>query len=205
MMSDSPYVVVMAIFDTDEKGIQAYKDLRRAEKEKKIDLENTVLVSKDDDGKIHIKEEAEKISTEAGIGALVGGAIGLLAGPAGVVALGAIGAALGGVSAKLDDVGFEDARLKSLGERLEPDKAAIVAVTEGKYAQKLGEELVNRGAQVATEELPKDFKQILDEGGSFAYRIAEDEAQEAAVELGLVEPEIKDYVADESESGTEQS
>ena len=59
-MSEEQYVVVLAVFDTDEDGIQAYKDLREAEKDKKIDLENSVVVSKDDDGKIRIKEEAEK-------------------------------------------------------------------------------------------------------------------------------------------------
>ncbi len=204
-MSDAPYVVVLAVFDDDQAGVQAYKDLRKAEKDKKIDLENSVVVSKDEEGKILINEEAEKIAGGVGKGALVGGALGLLAGPPGVIALGAIGAALGGLTAKLDDVGFDDTRLKKLGERLEPDKAAIVAVTEGKYAEKLVAELENRAAQVAVEDLPKDFKQILEEGGSFAWRIAEDEAQEAGVELGLIKPEFKDYVSDEGEPGADQS
>ena len=204
-MSESPYVVVLAVFDDDGVGAQAYEDLRNAEKDKKIDLENTVLVSKDDEGKIHIKEEAEKIAGEAGIGALVGGALGLLAGPAGVIVFGTIGAALGGMSAKLDDVGFDDTRLKNLGERLEPGKSAIVTVTEGKYSEKLVEELKNRNARVAVEDLPKDFEQILDDGGGFAYRIAADEAQEAAVELGLIKPEFKDYVSGEQEPGADHS
>ena len=204
-MSDSPYVVVLAVFDDDEVGIQAYKDLRAAEKDKKIDLENSVVVSKDEEGKILINEEAEKIAGGAGKGALIGGALGILAGPAGVIAFGAIGAALGGLTAKLDDVDFDDTRLKKLGDRLEPGKSAIVAVTEGKYAEKLVEELENREAQVAVEDLPRDFKQILEDGGSFAWRIAEDEAQDAAVELGLIKPEFKDYVSGEAEPGADQS
>ena len=204
-MSESPYVVVLAVFDTDEAGVQAYKELRDAEKDKKIDLENSVVVSKDDDGKIHINEEAETIAGGAAKGALIGGALGLLAGPAGVVAFGALGAALGGLTSKLDDVGFSDARLERLGNRLPPDKAAIVAITEGKYQEKLAEELENRGATVGVEDLPKDFKEILDEGGSFAYRIAADEAQEAAVDIGLIKPEFTDYVSGESEPGEDIS
>jgi len=204
-MSESPYVVVLAVFDTDEAGIQAYKELRDAEKDKKIDLENSVVVSKDDDGKIHINEEAETIAGGAAKGALIGGALGLLAGPAGVVAFGALGAALGGLTSKLDDVGFSDARLEKLGNRLPPDKAAIVAITEGKYQEKLAEELENRGATVGVEDLPKDFKEILDEGGSFAYRIAADEAQEAAVDIGLIKPEFTDYVSGEVEPGEDSS
>lgn len=204
-MSESPYVVVLAVFDTDEAGVQAYKELRDAEKDKKIDLENSVVVSKDDDGKIHINEEAETIAGGAAKGALIGGALGLLAGPAGVVAFGALGAALGGLTSKLDDVGFSDARLERLGNRLPPDKAAIVAITEGKYQEKLAEELENRGATVGVEDLPKDFKEILDGGGSFAYRIAADEAQEAAVDIGLIKPEFKDYVSGEVDPGEDSS
>jgi uncharacterized membrane protein len=205
MMSESPYEVVLAVFEDEATATKAYKDLQKAEKDKKVDLENVVLIHKEAEGKIDIKEAAEKIAGEAGIGALVGGALGLLAGPVGVITLGAAGAALGGISAKLDDVGFDDERLKMLGESLEPGKSAILAVLESQFSEKLVQELNNRGAQVAVEDLPKDFKQILDDGGSFAYRIAADEAQEAAVELGLIEPEVKDYVADMDEPGADDS
>ena len=204
-MSESPFVVVLAVFDDEATATQAYKDLHKAEKDKKIDLENTVLVQKDSEGKIHIKEEAEKLSGGARTGALIGGALGILAGPVGVILGGATGAALGGITAKLDDVGFDDTRLKNLGERLEAGKSSIVAVLEGKYAEKLVAELKNRDAQVAVEDLPKDFDQILEDSGSFAYRIAADEAQEAAVELGLVKPEFKDYVSGDEEPGADQS
>jgi uncharacterized membrane protein len=193
-MTEPQFDVVLSVFDDEETASKAYADLHKAEKDKKVDLENVVLIHKEEEGKIDIKEDAEKIAGEAGIGALVGGALGLLAGPVGVVTLGAAGAIIGGLSAKMDDVGFDDSRLKLLGESLEPGKSAILAVLESKYVEKLVEELKLRGARVAVEELPRDFKQILEDGGSFAYRIAADEAQEAAVELGLKKPEVKDYV-----------
>jgi uncharacterized membrane protein len=204
-MNESQYEIVLVVFEDEQTAAKAYKDLHQAEKDKKVDLENVVLIHKEADGKIEVKEAAEKIAGEAGIGALVGGALGLLAGPVGVITLGAIGAALGGLSAKLDDVGFDDTRLEKLGESLEPGKSAILAVLESKYTEKLEQEFNNRGARVAIEELPSDFKQILEDGGSFAYRIAEDEAQEAAVELGLVKPEVKSYVENVEEPGTEES
>jgi uncharacterized membrane protein len=199
-MDESSYVVILAVFDDDELGAKAYKDLHQAEKDKKIDLENTVLVTKDEKGKIRIHEEAEKIAKEVGVGALVGGALGLLAGPAGVIALGAIGAALGGVSAKFDDVGFDDTRLKNLGERLKPDNSAIIAVLEAKYSDPLVAKLKNRNARVAVEDLPKDFKETLEADWGFAYRIAEDETREAAFDLGLAEREVEDYVTGEDDS-----
>jgi uncharacterized membrane protein len=204
-MSESHYEVILAVFDDEEAAATAYKDLHKAEMDKKVDLENVALIHKETEGKIEIKEDAEKIAGEAGIGALVGGALGILAGPVGVVTFGALGAALGGLSAKLDDVGFDDTRLKMLGETLEPGKSAIVAVLETEFKERLVTEFENRGARVAAEDLPGDFKQILEDGGSFAYRIAADEAQEAAVELGLIEPEVKDYVGDVDEPGSDQS
>ncbi len=204
-MSESPYEVVLAIFEDEAIASKAYKNLQKAEKDKKVDLENVVLIHKEAAGEIDVKEAAEKISGEVGIGALVGGALGLLAGPVGVITFGAMGAALGGISAKLDDVGFDDNRLEMLGETLEPGKSAILAVLESQFSEKLVQELKNRGAQVAVEDLPKDFGQILEYGSSFAYRIAADEAQEAAVELGLIKPEGKDYIADVDEPGADDS
>lgn len=204
-MSKSQYEVILAVFEDEATAKKAYNDLHKAEKDKKVDLENVVLIHKEAEGKIDLKEDAEKIAGEAGIGALVGGALGLLAGPVGVITLGAAGAVLGGLSAKLDDAGFDDTRLEMLGETLEPGNSAILAVFESKYTEKLVQEFKNRGARVAIEDLPSDFKQILEEGGSFAYRIAADEAQEAAVELGLIKPEVKDYVADVDEPGADDS
>jgi uncharacterized membrane protein len=204
-LSESQYEVILAVFGDEHAAAIGYKDLHKAEKDKKVDLENVALIHKEAEGKIEIKEDAEKIAGEAGIGALVGGALGILAGPAGVITFGALGAALGGISAKLDDAGFDDTRLRNLGETLEPGNSAIVTVLETESTEQLIAELENRGARVAVEKLPGDFEQILEDSGSFAYRIAEDEAQEAAVELGLVEPEVKDYVEDVDESGTDQS
>jgi uncharacterized membrane protein len=204
-MSEEQYIVVLAVFDTDEAGVQAYKDLRKAEKDKKIDLENSVVVSKDADGKIQIKEEAEKSGKGAKVGALVGGALGILAGPGGVIAFGALGAAVGGLTSKLDDVGFSDARLERLGNRLQPGKAAIVIVTQAKYKEKLVEEIEKRGANVGVEDLPKDFKELLEEDSGFAFRIAADEAQEAAVDIGVLKPKFVDYVSDQPDLEADQS
>lgn len=204
-MNNSPYEVVLAVFEDEATAKKAYNDIQKAEKDKKFDLENIVLISKEADGKINLKEAAEKITGEVGIGALVGGALGLLAGPVGFITLGAAGAALGGISAKLDDVGFDDERLRNLGEELEPGSSAILAVLESVYSEKLTQELKKHGARVAVEDLPKDLKQILGEGDSFAYRLAADEAQEAAVELGLIKPEMEDYVSNDVEADSDET
>ncbi|GAJ05671.1 unnamed protein product, partial [marine sediment metagenome] len=43
------------------------------------------------------------------------------------------------------------------------------------------------------------------EGGRWAYRIVAGEANEAAAELGLIEPEVEDYVSDLEEDDEDPS
>ena len=198
-MDEPLFELILAVFEDESAAANSYKALHQAEKEKKIDLENVIVISKEAEGKIHVKESAEEISGEVGIGALVGGALGILAGPLGIITFGAMGAALGGLSAKLDDVGFDDSQLERLAEALQPGESAILAVLDSKYADLLVEKLQERGGRVAREEMPKNFGKLLDEGGRWAYRIVAGEADEAAAELGLIEPEVEDYVSDEEE------
>lgn len=196
-MSEPQYDLLLAVFEDEATASESFETLH--EEEKLLDLENTVLISRDANSKIHVKETAEKISKEAGLGALVGGALGILAGPVGLVAFGSAGALIGALSAKLDDVGFSDDRLERLGEALQPGNAAILAVLKKKYTDQLVEELSNQGAKVAKENLPKDFGELLGDDGGWAYRIAAGEADEAASDLGLVEPEVKGFVSDVDE------
>ena len=167
-MDESLFELILAVFEDESAATDSYKALHKAEKEKKVDLENVVVISKEAEGKIHVKESAEEISGEVGIGALVGGALGILAGPLGIITFGAMGAALGGISAKLDDVGFDDSQLERLAESLQPGESAILAVLDSKYVDLLVEKLQERGARVAREEMPKNFGKLLDEGGRWA-------------------------------------
>lgn len=194
-MSDTKYDLIMAVFDTEEAASNSFRDLQQAEKRKLVDTKNVVVIYKEDEGKIHIQETAEKAAGEVGIGALVGGALGLLAGPVGMITLGAAGAVLGGLTAKLDDVGFDDDKLERIGEALQPGSSAIITVLDEQYSGRLVEELGNQGAKVVVEDLPDSFENYLDEGGYWAYFIAEGEVDEAASQLGLKQkPEA--YVTD---------
>lgn len=195
-MTETKFDLIMAVFENEEAASKTFKELHKAEKKKLIDTENVVVIYKEDEGKIHVKETAEKVAGEASIGALVGGALGILAGPLGIITFGAAGAALGGLAAKLDDVGFDDTSLKRIAEALQPGSSAIITVLDDQYSERLVEELKKRDAQVAVEPLPADFGELLDEGDGWAYRIAAGEADEAAAELGLIKPEVKQYVSD---------
>lgn len=186
-MEESPYELILAVFDDESQASDAFKELKSAERARVIDLENVVVIQKEEEGKIEVKETAESVSGEVGMGALVGGALGFLAGPVGMITFAGVGAILGGLYAKLDDAGFEDRGLEKLGEALNPGESAILAVIEIKAKNEIVEELENLGAKVATENLPTVIGKEIEKGKGWAYQFAATDADQAAAELGLKE------------------
>jgi len=175
-MSNVPTELIVAAFQ-DEKGAEAaYKELKQAKKEHLIKIQDAAVIRRDKKNKLHIKDVHDMGGGKgAGIGALVGGAIGLLAGP--VVLVGAAGALIGGLAAKMKDGGFPDSRLKQIGEGLQPETSAIVAVIEHTWVADLEDALAEAGAQVMTESISADIAEQLAAGKDVAYSALEtDEA-----------------------------
>jgi hypothetical protein len=81
----------------------------------------------------------------------------------------AVGALVGGLAAKLRDKGFSDERLKRIGENLQPESSAIIAVVEHKWVQTVEEELAEAGADLFTESLGADIAEQLEAGHDVAY------------------------------------
>ncbi len=118
-MSNVPVELIVAAFQDEGGAEEALQELKAAKKEGLIKIDNTAILKKDANGKIHIKEAKDMGGGKgAVIGGVVGGIVGLIAGPAAIVTAG-IGAAIGGFAAKLSDGGFDDKWLKELGGVLE--------------------------------------------------------------------------------------
>ena len=79
----------------------------------------------------------------AALGAATGGLMALL-GPIGLVAGAVVGAGAGAVIGPKWDMGFPDAFLKNLEERLEPGHSALVVLVDHESAQNLTEALAGR-------------------------------------------------------------
>jgi uncharacterized membrane protein len=69
-------------------------------------------------------------------GAAVGGLLGLIFPPSLIVSAG-VGAGAGAIFGKLRDKGIEDKDLKAIGESLEPDSSAVIAVAEDRVVEQL--------------------------------------------------------------------
>jgi uncharacterized membrane protein len=80
---------------------------------------NTAVLHVRPDGKAKFIESKD---WDAGRGALLGGAIGIIGGPLGILAGGTIGA----LTSKLRDSGFKNDQLEQLGKSLQPNSSAVV-------------------------------------------------------------------------------
>jgi uncharacterized membrane protein len=116
--------LIVLTFENDEEATQVMKTIKSLRKESFISLDDTAVVVKDQEGKIHVKNEIDRgIKLGAGVGSLMGLFLGMLfGGPIGAMLLGGAGGALVG---KLTDMGVDQKFVKQLKEELEPGSSAL--------------------------------------------------------------------------------
>lgn len=190
-MSQVPVQLIVAAFQDENAAKEALNQLKQAQKQKLIKIEDAAVLRKDEKGKLHIKETADMGGGKgATIGGVAGGAIGLLAG-ATLLAPVAIGALIGGLAAKLRDGGFPDERLKKVGEGLTPGSSAIVAVVEHRWVADVENAMAQAGADMVTEAISADISQQLAAGHEAAYTAIASEQGVAAARVAGGEDEVE--------------
>ena len=157
-MSDKPVHVIVATFHDEQSAKAAYEELKDKKNLRLIHMRNSAVIRKDEKGEIHIKETHDMGGGKgAGIGLLVGGAIGLLTGGVGLVGAGAAGAVVGGLAAKLHDGGFKDDSLKEIGDGLPSGTSALVAVVEEDELSEVHGDLLGDAREVMVSHLSPDI------------------------------------------------
>jgi uncharacterized membrane protein len=168
-MADAPVQLLIAAFQDEGGASAALQTLKEAKKEKLVAIKDAAVLRKDAQGKLHVSETGDMTGTRGGaIGAVVGAGLGILTGGA-ALAIAGIGAVAGGLAAKLRDSGFNDERLRKLGEGLTPGSSAIVAVIEHTWVADMEQELRKAGAEVVTEAIAADIAAQLEAGHNTAY------------------------------------
>jgi uncharacterized membrane protein len=172
-MAKVPVQLVVAAYRDEGAADQVADALKQAKQYDEIYYQNLAVVRKDAEGKVKIKETGDmSFGPGAGIGAVVGGALGLLAGPAGLVAGAAAGAAIGGAGAALHDAGIPDERLEEIGGVLGPRNSAFIGIFDQVRVDKETMEEIDQSVVEAVEALAADIGTTLQGGQDVAYVFA---------------------------------
>ncbi|QNT70178.1 DUF1269 domain-containing protein [Defluviicoccus vanus] len=123
--------LVVIAFSGRDTADRVLNDLRSMQREYLVDLEDAVIVTRDDEGKLKLKQSVNLV----GLGAMSGGTWGALWGVlvgvlfmnplAGLLAGAAAGAGAGALSGALSDYGIDDNFIKKMGEVVCADSSAL--------------------------------------------------------------------------------
>lgn len=129
--------VLTATFPTLGGANLAVKKLQDVEKKGLLDVENTVTVSKNLGDRIAVNETTgDSGKRGAGIGALVGGVVGLIFPPS-ILATSGLGAAVGAMSGKLRASNFDDSQIKAMADELQPGQSMMIAIIEPQWEDEI--------------------------------------------------------------------
>jgi uncharacterized membrane protein len=124
------------------------------------------VVTKDDDGKVHVNKDEMATRHGAWGGAGVGALVGILFPPS-IIASAAVGAAVGGVGGHLWR-GMSRADVKEFGDVIDAGQAALVVVGESTIEDAINKAGLKAEKQVAKEldVSPKDIDQAVQQAAS---------------------------------------
>lgn len=121
--------LVVIAFDTTEEATQVRDSLRQVAKQGRLSLDDTAIVVKDADGKVHIDNQVSHgTMVGTGIGALLGVLLASVFFPIGGLILGAAGGAL---VARMADLGVDGKFVKDVAERMQPGTSALFVLGHG--------------------------------------------------------------------------
>ncbi|HEX2414717.1 MAG TPA: DUF1269 domain-containing protein [Thermoleophilaceae bacterium] len=117
--------------------------LTEAIKAKVIEVDDAVVVTRSEDGKVKLHQSTSTAGVGAAGGALWGGLIGLLF-LAPLLGM-AVGAAAGAAGGALADYGVDDSFMKELGEKLTPGSAALIVLVRKMTPDKILPNIQEKG------------------------------------------------------------
>ena len=154
--------LVVVAYDGEDTADQVLNKLRQLQKEYLIDLEDAVVVVRDKNGKVRIKQAVPLVSLSAVGGAAWGGLFGLLIGILflnpllGWLTGAAMGAGAGALSGALADYGISDDFIKELGQTLQPGTSAIFMLVRRVNTDKALPELAKFGGRILRTSLSNE-------------------------------------------------
>lgn len=155
-------------FHDENKANEVLESLKSLEKEKLLTLEDAVVLTKGDDGKIKVDQTMEATAKK---GAVAGGAVGVMVGfiLGGPIGGALVGAAAGAYAGKKMDYGIPNEKIEAVSEALEDHSSAIFIKT------------------TLTEKNRQIFRQVMTDAGGSLYELELSDKSEADLNAALLE------------------
>lgn len=169
-MKDMSDLIVVG-FDDTEKADRALTKMVSLSKEHLVELEDAVIVVRNEEGKVHIKQSVNLTALGATSGLVTGGLWGALVGLlflnplAGFAIGGALGAGTGALSGSLSDYGIDDDFIKSLSETIPNNFSALFVLLRKFQPEKVLKELEDsnfKGKVLRTSLSPEQEQKLQD-------------------------------------------
>ena len=138
--------LIAVTYPTDHKADEVRTEFLKMQKEYLVELEDAVVVTRKQDGKVKLHQMYNLTAGGAISGGFWGTLIGLIfLNPLlGLV----VGAGAGALSGALADVGIDDNFMKDLGESLQPGSSALFVLVRSELTDKVLNELRGTGGTV---------------------------------------------------------
>jgi len=155
--------LVGIIFDGDKHAAsEALHRLHKLKEEYLVDLEDAVVVTRREDGKIKLQQSVNLAVSGAWNGAFWGGLLGLIfTGPMGLLVVGGIGAGFGALFGSIEDYGIDDGFIHELTEDIKPCCSALFVLIRKMTEDKVIQELEGLGGKVVKTSLSKEADERL--------------------------------------------
>jgi uncharacterized membrane protein len=151
--------LVVIGFDSESKAFELRAELVKLQKEYLIEMEDAVVVTKDDNGKVKLHQASNITAAGALSGSFWGMLIGMLF--FNPLAGAAIGAGAGALSGKLIDIGINDNFMKELAETFTPGTSGLFVLVRKSTPDKVLEALKGFGGKVLKTSLTADKEEAL--------------------------------------------
>jgi uncharacterized membrane protein len=132
--TDAPVDLYIAAYDDPEAAEGDWEALKTLASEDMIKVDGLILVSREADGKIHVKDNLHKARKGAAWGAVGGAVIGLIFPPS-ILATAAVGAGMGAGAGGLISHGEKSIIKAEVEDTLPLNSSGIVALFEEQWAE----------------------------------------------------------------------
>ena len=161
--------LIVVGFDQVDEADKVLNKLVMLQKEYLVDLEDAVIVVRDENGKVHLKQSVNLTAAGAVSGGVSGSLFGMLIGllflnPLAGFAIGGLaGAGAGALSGALSDYGIDDNFIKSLGENIPKSSSALFVLLRKAQPEKVLAEFEGQKARILKTSLSPEQEAKLQE------------------------------------------